>query len=474
MRRNRSQPRKFILLALILATVSACCLGPTGGLVYLLYQHDTDPEGYERMMAQTLGVRSELAYTLTEADEAEVVAVGLDPAAVADAQAALLWINEQWAGHIDLPILLSVHSGESAGGTNMGDSPGLASAMGNTNLNPDDEYAAGQNLLAWWKQHNVRALNPVAAEYILPDHSDWIGHASAGELGAGGFIPTTAWRICQVALQTSDDPVVKSCDFWNQRVMFFAMAYEINRMGYYPEATTEERVNALYGWNHSESYRRQLVSTADIYSGYGLSGFNLQTSMLFGSPGEYAFAKAMTIEFFQELGLLPENWLAELEQQTAGLPGGTLVPGSGQLTIDLTSDVPVADGQAYNVGLWSSLNSVITVPAGGTWSFCQQTNQTGWTEYKFAANISAGGICANASVVKNWASQVPGLEVVSAPAHTFYPLYPIFTVGINCPGADLVLKNTTDHDITARWSQSDNTLIFETVPATAASSESGQ
>ncbi len=467
MRRHRNLSKKLILLAIVVATVVSCVV-PMGGFVYLLYQHDTNPEGYERMMAQILGVRSELSYSLSATDEVTVKAIGLDPTAVADAQAAITWVNAQWKGQLDLAILQSLHSGESAGGTNLGSSPGLASAMGNTNLIAAKEKEAGLELLALWKEQDIRAHNPVAAQYIKSDYSDWLGHASAGELGAGGFIPTTAWRICKVALQTSTDPVVKSCDFWDQKVMFFAMAYEVNRMGYRSDMTVEERVKVLYGWNHDEPYRRQLVATADIYAGRGLGGFDVQTSLSFGSPGEYAFFQSASIQFFQEMGLLPENWQAEAGNAAAGLPGGTLVPGSGQLTINLTRDVPVADGQAYNVALWSTLNQTIVVPANGTWSFCQQTNETGWDQYKFAANISAGGICANASVIKNWASQVPGLVVAKAPSHTFYPFYPIFTVGINCQSADLVIENTTDHEITAKWSESGDLLIFETVPTSAA------
>lgn len=464
MRQNRFSPKKLILLVLV-CIASISCIVPAGGPIYLVYKHDTDPEGYERMMAQILGVRSDLSYSLSPTDEVKVKAIGLDPVAVADAQAAITWINAEWNGQLDQPILQSIHGGESTGGTNLGSSPGLAAAMGNTKLIAANEQADGLKLLAWWKEQDIRAHNPVAAQYILSDYSDWLGHASAGELGAGGFIPTTAWRICQVVLQTSTDPVVKSCDFWDQRVMFFAMAYEVNRMGYRTDMTDEEKVAVLYGWNHDEDYRRQLVATAAIYADRGLSGFNTQTNLSFGSSGEFELFKSISIQIFQEVGLLPANWQAEASNLALSLPGGILKPGSGQLTINLTRDVPVADGQAYNVALWSSLNQTIFVPAKGSWSFCQQTNKGGWEKFKFAANISAGGICANASVIKNWASQVPGLEVVSAPSHDFFPFYPIFTVGINCGSADLVLKNTTDSDILARWSESGDLLIFETVPA---------
>ena len=437
------------------------------GFGYLGYLHDTDPEGYERRIARILGVRSD--FQLSAEDEAAVVDLGLNPTSVANSIAAIEWVEKEWGVQLDLAILHSVYSGESGGGNNLGDSPGIAAAMSNLNLNPTHEQTAAITLLARWKEFDIRSSNPVAAEYILSDYSDYFGHASAGELGGGGFIPTTALRVCINGLSKSDDPTVQSCDYWDQKTMFFAMAYELQRMGYRSDLSDEEKVAVLYGWNHLESYRRTLISTANYYESIGLTTVNdfdvVTTTFGFGgsSQAEYRLLRKATIDLFDFVGLLPSTWDDEVTSNVAGLPEGVLDPNSTQLTIDLARDVPVADGQSANVALWSKLSPTITVPAGGTWSFCAQTNLGGWGQYTTAAGYLAGGICANASVVKNWAEQVPGLELVAAPAHTFFPAYPIFTVGTVCPGSDLVIRNTTDHVIVGQWSIDGQILILQTV-----------
>mgnify|MGYP005838122089 CR=1 FL=1 len=464
-KRHRSSKKILPLLLVILLVLPTCLVA--SGFGYLGYQHDTDPEGYEQLIARILQVRSD--FQLSVKDEETVISLGLDPTSVANSIAAIEWVEKEWGVQLDLAILHSVYSGESGGGNNLGSSPGIAAAMSNPNLNPAREQAAAITLLSRWQEYDIRSSNPIAAEYILSDYSDYFGHASAGELGGGGFIPTTALRVCINGLSRSDDPTVQSCDYWDQKTMFFAMAYEIQRMGYRSELSDEEKVAVLYGWNHSESYRRTLIETANHYESIGLTTVTdfdaVTTAFGFGGGNqeEYLFLRKTTVDLFDLVGLIPSDWDEQVINNVAGLPEGVLDPNLLQLTIDLARDVPVADGRSANVALWSKLNPTISIPAGGTWSFCTQTNLGGWGQYTTAAGFLAGGICANASVVKNWAVQVPGLELVSNPGHTFYPAYPIFTVGILCPNSDLVIRNTTDQEIVGQWSIDGQILILQTV-----------
>lgn len=134
-------------------------------------------------------------------------------------------------------------------------------------------------------------------------------------------------------------------------------------------------------------------------------------------------------------------------------------PGAATEVINLDRDVPVYDGQSANIRTWALNNPSFTVPAGGQWSFCAQTNKTGWGSFSMAAGINAGGICANATQIDKVARQTPGLQVVAITAHTGSD--PFYTVAINCPGMDYVIKNTSGTDIEFNSVISGNQLQVE-------------
>lgn len=134
---------------------------------------------------------------------------------------------------------------------------------------------------------------------------------------------------------------------------------------------------------------------------------------------------------------------------------------SGDVSISVSRDVP--PDQQRNVLLWAERNGDVVVAAGGYWDFCEATDNTGWYGYDYAADINAGGICANASMVYNWVQVVPGLEVEVEYPHKFYPSYPVFTKVVDCPSATFKIRNTTDKEIIGRWIVEGDTLILRQV-----------
>jgi len=287
---------------------------PPGAYILLAAVHDAFPDVYNEMLSRLLGIGCSVAYALSPEDEERLVAEGFDPQAVAAAIAASEWCRSVFNGDIDIGIELSIHEHESGSGTNMGSCDGITAARNNPNLDPDLEESAARWLLSRWKNYNVRARNPVAAQYIYADYSGYTGHCSAGEMGAGGFIPTTAFKICYDALSKSGDIDVESCDFWSIKTEFHAMAYWLNAIDYRASLSDEEKVTELYGWNHSESYRWLLVNRAnEINEIIGDVSVSSVPSMTWGLD-ENSFTgwlRLQIIELLTALDMLPEatNWL---------------------------------------------------------------------------------------------------------------------------------------------------------------------
>jgi|GEM_PF-6796860 len=119
------------------------------------------------------------------------------------------------------------------------------------------------------------------------------------------------------------------------------------------------------------------------------------------------------------------------------------------------SEVPPS--QQRNVKIWAERNVRVVIPTStsdvvGRWSFCQATDNTGWDGYDYAGGISAGGICANTSMLYTWVQNTPGLEIEVSTNHTPYAAWPVFTKAVNCPGMDFVIVNKTNLDIVGQWS----------------------
>lgn len=136
---------------------------------------------------------------------------------------------------------------------------------------------------------------------------------------------------------------------------------------------------------------------------------------------------------------------------------------NGLVSISLSKDVPAS--QRRNVKIWAERNTQVVVPAKGQgkWSFCQATDNTGWDGYDYAGGISAGGICANTSMLYTWVQNTPGLEIEVATDHTPYAAWPVFTKAVNCNSMDFVIVNTTDQEIVGQWSIDGDTVMLGTV-----------
>ena len=131
-------------------------------------------------------------------------------------------------------------------------------------------------------------------------------------------------------------------------------------------------------------------------------------------------------------------------------------------TVNLAVNVPVYDGQAANIAVWARNNPTIVIPGSGKlWSFCQQTDQSGWGNFKIAAGINAGGICANATMLDKMAHKVPGLVVGARTQHDGNS--PFYTVAVNCPSMDYTITNTTGKDIVLKNILNGNVLNLEWV-----------
>jgi hypothetical protein len=181
-------------LLILMVVVSCFCLS-AGTILLLGSVMDYLPNLYNEKMAEFFDVDVLNKPRLNEEDVEKVEELGLDPEFAAVAVLATQWIEEVYETFIDLGIVLSIHFHESGSGRSMGTCDGEQAATSNPNLNPSLERKAIHTLLKIWEENRIRDKNPLAAKFIYPDYSGYVGHCSAGEMGAGGFIPTTGLKV---------------------------------------------------------------------------------------------------------------------------------------------------------------------------------------------------------------------------------------------------------------------------------------
>ena len=236
-------------------------MGAFSFMVSLAYMKDTDPESYNDYIKNTLGLSGGVWHSLPAEAEEQVIALGFEPAVVADEILANRWINEN-GGEIDLGIQLAILEGESQGGTNLGSCSGVASAAKYSHY----EVVAAKWLLNYWKEHNVRSWSELASKMIRPDYSDYTGHCSAGEVGPNGILPTTGVKICRDGLAGHSDAWVTSCNFFDRRVAPYGKNWWLKTIGYRSGQTNDAKFKALYGWNHLSEYRISLLTRAAVFN----------------------------------------------------------------------------------------------------------------------------------------------------------------------------------------------------------------
>ena len=223
--------------------------------------HDTDPKAFDDYIKNALGLSGGTWYSLPAEAEEKIIALGFDPAVVADEIMANKWINKN-GGEIDLGMQLAIIEGESKGGTNLGSCSGIASAAKYSH----QEVVSAKWLLNYWKEHNVRDWSDIAKEMIRQDYSDYTGHCSAGEIGPNGILPSTGVKICRDGLSLHPDDLVKSCNFFDKRVAPYGKNWWLKAIGYKSGQTKDEKFDSLWGWNRSIDYRNQLVSRAETFN----------------------------------------------------------------------------------------------------------------------------------------------------------------------------------------------------------------
>lgn len=489
--RGRRLMQDLFLFSLCLLLLAVAGIGL--GFGYLLGNQAVDPEGTEQELLKFLGYDTTVVITSTSGisstislDDPDAVREhGLDPADVAYAIEAAEWLSDTFGVEGNPGLYLAISKHESGSGSNFGNANAWNAAAGNIHLNATLEHGALALLSQHWKQHKVRENNSPAKNYVPAsyDPRGVIGHKSAGEVG-DGFIATTAWSVCSKGLSKASDPVVKSCDFWDRKTSFHAIAYWVYAIGYRNNLSESQQVAKLYGWNQMYGYRKTLVADAKAINSLGLT-YSKRTGSGFGSNveakvamGEMTELQKFLAEVFVATGFIrpeslephiivleattEEGALAEDDGTTriAQLPNG--MKGKG-VVINLASEVPVNDGESYNVALWATLNPTLSFPAGGSWDFCAQTSSTGWSQYKYAAGINAGGICFNASMIWELAQSDSRLQVTRAVPESRTKVitnWPRHHHVVNCPGATLTIRNTSNQTITARWYKDGNNLYL--------------
>jgi hypothetical protein len=146
--------------------------------------------------------------------------------------------------------------------------------------------------------------------------------------------------------------------------------------------------------------------------------------------------------------------------------------GMGKATLDLTLLAKVNNIDEADNARWSLVRSVsgtpqatvdwkklrqvsamgsITLPAGASWSF-NGTYGGDTTGLKVASGVLAGGQCALATVFRAAAMRA-GLTTKASQHRSPIPGFPMSeTVNIWWGSYDLVIKNTSGHDISMDWS----------------------
>lgn len=278
--------------------------------------HDNEPDAFRDFVMKAFSISGGTWQSLNPDDEDSIATLGFDPYIVANEMAANTWINKD-GYKVDMGMQLAILEGESAGGTNLGSCSGLAAAQSFSS----QEVAAAKELLLRWKEYKVRDWSDIASEQILPDYSDYTGHCAAGEMGPNGILPSTGLIICSKGLSHSDDKLVQSCNFFDERVAPYAKVWWLDAIGYNAVQTLEEKFESLWGWNHDDAYRSKLIERS-VY-------FNTQN-------GKWDMIPTTTHAY-----VFTGNWLQKIGLnivQSLGLLDGTVFASN-------TGSIPTAEGQ---------------------------------------------------------------------------------------------------------------------------------
>lgn len=446
----RSMQGCLLRLLVILSALGVVTVGL--GIVFLYQLHDLDPQGWDQGVGQWLKIKVASAaplYKLSEEEAKAAATHGLNAELVARASAAEAWADEQWgAGAGDRALYIALTSGESGGCQNCGKCLAMAEYRKHAVLNEATQGAALRKFVEIWKKHDIRTSNPIAAKYIPEDYNieGIIGSCGGGALGCSQFIPTTAL----IHLEEIGEPF----DLWDPNTAARLMAAELHRLGWNKNANLVTKAKVLLGWNRHYGWVSGIAQTADQIRAYMGARSGLASIGWLGE--EQSGWQGTVASVLESLGLMPN--IEVLAAATVTAVEGELPTGEGPVALDLLNEVPQNDGEKYNVITWAKSNPRIELQPQEVWDFCAQTNTTGWLQYRFAAGINAGGICFNASMLRELAEADERLKATLWYPHSKTKWGRLHTV-IACPGVSFKLQNISDQVLTIVWSQDGDQLF---------------
>lgn len=436
-----------------------------------------DGEAWSKSVGELTGIKVAAArsvpqgVTLTDAQKTKLAITGKDPALVARAIQTYGWCVQQFGDDSCDPALwVTLTNGESANCSNAGTAYALAEMQ---KRGFTDQIAAFNVLLQIWKRNKIRDNpNSHAKEYLPEDYSPGgvKGSAGAGALGCSQFMAGTA----KIHLSEIGEPF----DLWDPDTAMKLMAAETVRLGYKKSASTASKIQAMLGWNQDRTWITGIVGGAEALAvSIGQvakdvpavkSSLKKSVPEIFGEPEDWQ-KTLLTVLNVVGLGSDMAQVQAEVEAQQAtkvqsGLNSSpTLpVPGvgiTGTIVLDLSREVPQNDGEKENVVLWSQKNQEATMVPNATWDFCTQTDQTGWGEYRNGGGVAAGGICFNASMLRELANANPNkLKVVTWSPHAVTQWAARLHTVVWCPGTTLTLQNISSRTISIVWGRNGNEL----------------
>lgn len=268
---------------------------------------------YNGPFAEWLGLGCATGFRLSSQDIHKISKLGIPIDAVSSAEDGRRRCGNDFGANIDIGIILAIMDMESDYGANMGSTDWKKGINSNSNINQGAEISAGEWLLDYWQEQDLRAKSSEAASHIYPDYSGYEGHSSASEMG-DGFLPSSAKRACEQALANSGDPELASCNFFTREVNGYAISWYLYREGYSADQSTSQKIDSLYGWNHSLGTRTSLVARATaINAVIGAINVYADVKGVILEPGKTLIGdmKLAIIRVLDSIDLLPDRigWL---------------------------------------------------------------------------------------------------------------------------------------------------------------------
>lgn len=448
--------RLLIVLVAIGGFTFLCCY------IFLQEVKSFDPRGWDEGVTAWLGLQASSfpGYVLSKVEEEVVKKIGLNPELVARASATEATLDGLYGqGHGDRSLYVALTKGESGDGANCGTC--LATAEYDKRTILSGQRACLEELVTIWKEWDIRAGDPLAAQYIPEDYDiDKItGSCGGGALGPGQFEPCTFLRWVK------EGKIQPPADIFSKDTAMLAMGLENHANGWRKGISLIEGVQVLMKWNALQSWVAQIYHTAEAYLGYlgTRTGILLAGTTISTESSEWSELKIVAATALDWMGLLPDVVQATTRgsQPQGSLPLPSLV--DGHVLADLATEVPQNDGEKGNVILWAESNSRLVIWPNSDWDFCTQTDKTGWGQYSVAASYLAGGICLNASMLRELAEADSRIDVVKWSPHPTTN-FPRFHTVIGCPGVTLTLRNISDEEVALVWSRDGEKLYLSAEP----------